>query len=163
MIELHPDNGSEFFNQHLVRECSDKVTGVQLSRSRPYQKNDNRMVEQKNDTLVRQYLGQLRLDTPEQITALNALYEQMWLYYNLFQPVLHLVEKTTVADKVVRKWDAAKTPYERLVITGILSPEQQAQLQHLYEQTNPFQLREAIYRQLDTLWEMASAQSGHAA
>ena len=163
VIELHPDNGSEFFNQHLVRFWKDKVKGVQLSRSRPYQKNDNRMVEQKNDTLVRQYLGQARLDTPEQITALNALYEQMWLYYNLFQPVLHLVEKTTVADKVVRKWDAAKTPYERLVITGILSPEQQAQLQHLYEQTNPFQLREAIYRQLDTLWEMASAQSGHAA
>jgi hypothetical protein len=163
VIELHPDNGSEFFNQHLVRFWKDKVKGVQLSRSRPYQKNDNRMVEQKNDTLVRQYLGQLRLDTPEQITALNALYEQMWLYYNLFQPVLHLVAKTTVADKVVRKWDAAKTPYERLSRTGILSPEQQAQLQRLYEQTNPFQLREAIYRRLEALWEMASAQSSSAA
>jgi hypothetical protein len=74
VIELHPDTGSEFFNQHLVRFWKDKVKGVQLSRSRPYQKNDNRMVEQKNDTLVRQYLGQLRLDTPEQITALNVLY-----------------------------------------------------------------------------------------
>jgi hypothetical protein len=163
VIELHPDNGSEFFNQHLVRFWKDKVKGVQLSRSRPYQKNDNRMVEQKNDTLVRQYLGQARLDTPEQITALNALYEQMWLYYNLFQPVLHLVEKTMVGDKVVRKWDAAKTPYERLLATGLLSPEQQAQLQQLYEQTNPFQLRETIYRQLDVLWEIASAQSGSAA
>ncbi len=163
VIELHPDNGSEFFNQHLVRFWKDKVKGVQLSRSRPYQKNDNRMVEQKNDTLVRQYLGQARLDTPEQITALNALYEQMWLYYNLFQPVLRLVEKTMVGDKVVRKWDAAKTPYERLLATGLLSPEQQAQLQQLYEQTNPFQLRETIYRQLDVLWEIASAQSGSAA
>ena len=163
VIELHPDNGSEFFNQHLVRFWKDKVKGVQLSRSRPYQKNDNRMVEQKNDTLVRQYLGQLRLDTPEQITALNALYEQMWLYYNLFQPVLHLVEKSMVADKVVRKWDKAKTPYERLLITGILSAEQQARLQQLYEQTNPFQLRQAIYRQLDALWEMAIAQAGDAA
>ncbi len=163
VIELHPDNGSEFFNQHLVRFWKDKVKGVQLSRSRPYQKNDNRMVEQKNDTLVRQYLGQARLDTPEQITALNVLYEQMWLYYNLFQPVLRLVEKTMVGDKVVRKWDAAKTPYERLLATGLLSPEQQAQLQQLYEQTNPFQLRETIYRQLDVLWEIASAQSGSAA
>ncbi len=163
VIELHPDNGSEFFNQHLVRFWKDKVKGVQLSRSRPYQKNDNRMVEQKNDTLVRQYLGQLCLDIPEQITALNALYEQMWLYYNLFQPVLHLAQKTMVGDKVVRKWDAAKTPYERLSRTGILSPEQQVQLQQLYEQTNPFQLREAIYRQLEALWEMASAQSSSAA
>ena len=109
------------------------------------------------------HLGQARLDTPEQITALNALYEQMWLYYNLFQPVLHLVEKTMVGDKVVRKWDGAKTPYERLLATGLLSPEQQAQLQQLYEQTNPFQLRETIYRQLDVLWEIASAQSGSAA
>ena len=156
--ELHPDNGSEFFNHHLVRYWKDKVSGVQLSRSRPYQKNDNRMVEQKNDTLVRQYLGELRLDTPEQIAALNALYEQMWLYYNLFQPVLHLCEKTRLADKVVRKWDQAQTPYERVVASGVLNCEQQARLQQLYEQTNPAQLRKAIYHQLAALWQSATAQ-----
>jgi hypothetical protein len=161
--ELHPDNGSEFFNHHLVRYWKEKVSGVQLSRSRPWHKNDNRMVEQKNDTLVRQYLGELRLDTPEQIAALNALYEDMWLYYNLFQPVLHLCEKTVVGDKVVRKWDEAKTPYERLLASGVLSAEQQARLQQLYEHTNPAQVREAIYRQLDALWAMATAQPGSAA
>ena len=121
ILELHPDNGSEFFNQHLVRYWREKVTGVRLSRSRPYQKNDNRMVEQKNDTLVRQYVGQLHLDTPEQVAALDTLYEQMWLYYNLFQPVLHLCEKTMIEDKVVRKWDKAKTPYERLLASSVLS------------------------------------------
>jgi hypothetical protein len=163
VIKLHPDNGSEFFNHHLVRYWKDKVSGVQLSRSRRWHKNDNRMVEQKNDTLVRQYLGDLRLDTPEQIAALNTLYEQMWLYYTLFQPVLHLCEKTMVGDKVVRKWDAAKTPYERLLESSVLSPEHQARWQQLYEQTNPFQLREAIYRQLDALCEMATAQPGSAA
>src|SRR6266480_2176941 len=73
IVELHPDNGTEFFNYHLVRFWKEKVTGIQLSRSRPYQKNDNRHVEQKNDTLVRQYFGELRLDTPEQIAAGNAL------------------------------------------------------------------------------------------
>ena len=161
--ELHPDNGSEFFNHHLVRYWKDKVSGVQLSRSRPWHKNDNRMVEQKNDTLVRQYLGDLRLDTPEQIAALNALYEQMWLYYNLFQPVLRLCEKTLVGDKVLRKWDAAKTPYERLLASGVLRSEQQARLQQLYEQTNPLQLREAIYRQLDVLWQSALAPPSSAA
>lgn len=163
VLELHPDNGSEFFNQHLVRFWKEKVKGVRLSRSRPYQKNDNRMVEQKNDTLVRQYVGQLRLDTSEQVAALDALYEQMWLYYNLFQPVLHLCEKTMVGDKVVRKWDDAKTPYERLLESSVLSPEHQARVQQLYEHTNPFQLREAIYRQLDALWEIATAQPGSAA
>ena len=73
MVELHPDNGSEFFNQHLVRFWKDQVTGVQLSRSRPYHKNDNRFVEQKNSSLVRQYFGTLRLDTPDQVAAMNAL------------------------------------------------------------------------------------------
>ncbi len=119
--------------------------------------------DQKNDTLVRQYVGQLRLDTPEQVMALNALYEQMWLYYNLFQPVLHLCEKTLVGDKVMRKWDAAKTPYERLLASGVLSPEEQARWQQLYEQTNPLQLRAAIYQQLAGLWQSATAAPGSAA
>jgi len=163
VLELHPDNGNEFFNHHLVRYWKDKVTGVHLSRSRPYHKNDNRMVEQKNDTLVRQYLADLRLDTPEQIAALNTLYEHMWLYYNLFQPVLHLCEKTPMGDKVQRKWDQAKTPYERVMAAGVLSPQQQARLQRLYEQTNPAQLRETIYRQLAVLWQSATTQPTSAA
>lgn len=71
--ELHPDNGSEFFNTHLVRFWKDKVVGVQLSCNRPYQKNDNRMVEQKNDSLVCQYLGHWRFGTAEQVEAINLL------------------------------------------------------------------------------------------
>lgn len=161
--EVHPDNGSEFFNAHLVRFWKEKVTGVTLSRSRPYQKNDNRHVEQKNDTLVRQYFGELRLDTPEQMAAGNALYERMWLYYNLFQPVMHLREKTVEGDKVRRKWDEAQTPYQRLLATGVLSHEQQQRLQTLYEQTNPLLLRDEIYAGLDALWETAVGQNGTAA
>jgi hypothetical protein len=153
--ELHPDNGTEFFNYHLVRFFKERVSGVKLSRSRPYQKNDNRNVEQKNDTLVRQYFGQLRLDTPEHIAAGNALYEQMRIYYNLFQPVLHLVEKTMEGDQVRRRWDEAQTPYQRLLSTGVLSPEQQASWQALYEQTNPLVLREKIYAGLAALWDGA--------
>jgi hypothetical protein len=161
VVELHPDNGSEFFNYHLVRYWKEKVVGVQLSRSRPYQKNDNRIVEQKNDTLVRQYFGDLRFDCPEQIEAMNALYEQMWIYYNLFQPVMHLIEKTAVGDKVRRTWDQARTPFERLKATGKLSPEQEQRLQRLYEQTNPRHLREEIYQGLAQLWSqsMTSATS----
>src|SRR3989440_6267366 len=145
IVELHPDNGSEFFNYHLMRFWKEKVSGVHLSRSRPYQKNDNRHVEQKNDTLVRQYFGELRLDTAEQVAAGNALYERMWLYYNLFQPVMHLREKIVEGDKVRRKWDQAQTPYQRLLATGVLSQEQQERLHALYEQTNPLRLREEIY------------------
>jgi hypothetical protein len=68
---------------------------------------------------------------------MNALYEKMWLYDNLFQPVMHLQEKICQHDKVVRHWDQAQTPYERLVATATLSGEQQTRLQALYEQTNP--------------------------
>jgi hypothetical protein len=163
ILELHPDNGSEFFNYHLVQFWKEKVTGVQLSRSRPYQKNDNRNVEQKNATLVRQYFGTLRLDTREQVATMNALYEQMWLYYNLFQPVLHLAEKRVGTAGVQRLWDTAQTPYQRLLTSGKLSAEQQRRLQALYEQTNPLRFREAIYQGLAALWEVcASAAEGAA-
>lgn len=154
--ELHPDNGSEFLNAHLVRFWKEKVVGVQLSRSRPYHKNDNRFVEQKNDSLVRQYFGTLRLETAAVCEQINEIYELMWLYYNLFQPVLHLVEKTEVQGKTVRKWDQAQTPYARLKATGSLSLEQQRRLDALYEQTNPRQLRQSIYERLDRLWQSAS-------
>ena len=161
--ELHPDNGTEFFNYHLVRFWKERVSGVTLSRSRPYQKNDNRNVEQKNDTLVRHYFGKLRLDTAEQIATGNALYERMWVYYNLFQPVMHLAEKIVEGDTVRRKWDEAQTPYQRLLATGVLSQEQQERLHTLYEQTNPLLLREEIYTGLAALWDAALTLSGTAA
>jgi hypothetical protein len=77
--EIHPDNGSEFFNHHLVRFWKDAVKGVRLSRSRPWHKNDNRFVEQKNATLVRAYLGDARFDSVDQTNLLNQLYQKMWL------------------------------------------------------------------------------------
>jgi hypothetical protein len=120
-------------------------------------------VEQKNDTLVRQYFGELRLDTAEQIAAGNALYDKMRIYYNLFQPVMHLTEKTMEGDQVRRKWDEAQTPYQRLLSTGVLSPEQQAYWQALYEQTNPLVLREEIYASLAALWDAALAHNETAA
>ncbi len=161
--ELHPDNGTQFFNYHLVRFWKERVSGVHLSRSRPYQKNDNRNVEQKNDTLVRHYFGELRLDTAEQIAAGTALYERMWLYYNLFQPVRHREQKIVEGDTVRRKWDEAQTPYQRLLVTGVLSQAQQERLQALYEQTNPLLLREEISTGLAVLWAGALVQTGTAA
>lgn len=155
ITHLHPDNGSEFFNDHLIRYFGEEVIGLKLSRSRPYQKNDNRFVEQKNATLVRAYLGYGRLETPQQCDALNALYDQLWLYYNLFQPVLHQVSKVVVNGKLSRRWDRAQTPYQRLRTSGVLTPEEQARLAALYAATNPRQLREDIYHAIERLWQYA--------
>jgi len=151
ILELHPDNGSEFFNAHLVRFFGEEISGLTLSRSRPYRKNDNRFVEQKNATLVRAYLGTLRLNTPAQVAALDALYEQAWVYYNLFQPVLHLAEKTIEDGRLRRRWDTAQTPFERLLATEVLTPAQEQQLRARYQQTNPRQLRRDINDRLRSL------------
>jgi len=151
ILHLHPDNGSEFFNDHLIRYFGEELTGLRLSRSRPYRKNDNRFVEQKNSTLVRAYVGYERLDQAYQYTALNALYDQLWLYYNLFQPVLHLVDKKIVDGRLQRKWDRAQTPYQRLLASGVLSPEQKKRLAELHAQTNPRQLRREIYQAIEQL------------
>jgi hypothetical protein len=144
VTELHPDNGPEFLNHHLVRIWGEEITGLQLSRSRPHRKNDNRHVEQKNDTLVRAYLSQARLDTAEQCAALNVLSDRMWAYYNLFQPVLHLVEKTHDGARTRRRWDHATTPFARLLATNTLDPAVRERLERLYAETNPRALRRTI-------------------
>ena len=164
--QLHPDNGSEFLNHHLVRYWGQAIVDVQLSRSRPFHKNDNRFIEQKNDTLVRAYLGHARLDTPAQVEALNDLYDEMWTYYNLFQPVLHLVEKRVVPDanggrgRLRRKWDAARPPYRRLLETGALAPAEQERLATLQRETNPRHLRRQIYQAIPQLWRLVSPREG---
>jgi hypothetical protein len=136
VLELHPDNGSEFLNDHLLRFWDEAAHGLTWSRSRPYQKNDNRFVEQKNDSLVRAYFGSARLDTPEQGTALNAINDQMWGYYNRFQPVLRLTAKGVIDGRLRRRWAPAQTPFARLCATGVLSAEQRQTLDAQYAATN---------------------------
>lgn len=102
----------------------------------------------------------MRLDTPKQLIAMNALYDQMRAYYNLFQPVLHLCEKRQEGDQIKRKWDQAQTPYHRLLQSGILSQTQQERLQVKYRETNPLQLRQHIDQQLETLWDTHMLHGG---
>ncbi|MGB9880267.1 MAG: integrase, partial [Anaerolineae bacterium] len=157
--EIHPDNGSEFFNHHLVRFWKEAIQGVRLSRSRPFHKNDNRFVEQKNFTQVRAYLGQERLDTVAQTSLLNQLYDKLWLYYHFFQPVMRMSEKetSTKADGsmyIQRRFDQPRTPFERLCAANTLTPEKRAELEQLRQQTNPRRLREEIYKLLDELFAL---------
>jgi hypothetical protein len=166
VLEIHPDNGSEFLNHHMLRFWGETVQGVRLSRSRPYYKNDNRFVEQKNSTLVRAYLGDDRLDTVAQTLAVNHLYDRMWLYYNFFQPVMRLEEKIVIpgADgqpsRIKRRYDDARTPFDRLCDTTAILPEHRAQLESLRDQTNPRQLRQEIYDWIDYIFSLPGAVPG---
>ena len=162
ILEIHPDNGSEFLNHHLVRYFHDALKDVTLSRSRPYQKNDNRFVEQKNHTLVRAFFGDARFDTLAHQRLLNTLYDKMWLYYNFFQPVLHLQEKrrteTEGAIHFHRRWGAAQTPLERLCVTSVMDEACTARLRGQRDQTNPRQLRTEIYQLRDQLFDLPLAR-----
>ena len=140
--EIHPDNGAEFFNHHLLRYWKEKVPDLQVSRSRPYQKNDNRFVEENNHSLIRAYIGHDRLDTQAQLKVLRQLYEKLWLYHNFFQPVMRLQEKEYLSPlQYRRKFDQAKTPFDRLKEQNILKENVQMQLDALRDQTNPLALR----------------------
>ena len=162
VCELHPDNGGEFLNHHLLRYWSDAMPGVALSRSRPYQKNDNRFVEQKNSSLVRAYLGQERLDTVAHTEALNRFYDGMWVYYNCFQPVMRLSAKEVLPTangipKVRRRFDEARSPLDRLLATQTLSIEQGAKLKVLRRDTDPRRLIKQLYQLRDALLELPEA------
>jgi hypothetical protein len=163
--EIHPDNGNEFFNHHMLRFWDQLVPGVELSRSRPYHKNDNRYVEQKNSTLVRAFLGYDRLDSVAQTLATNRLYEMMWIYYNLFQPVMHLQAKEVILQegqptRIRRRHDDARTPFDRLRATDCLLPQHRALLEALRDQINPRLLRQQIYDALDVIFSLPGASPG---
>jgi len=164
VLEVHFDNGSEFFNQHMLRFWKETCPGVQISRSRPYYKNDNRFVEQKNSTLVRAYLGQERLDTVAQTLALNQLYDKMWLYYNFFQPVMRLTEKIMTPTEgqvwVKRRYDQARTPFDRVWATPVMNQDRRDQLAVLRDLTNPRQLRQEIYDLINYIFSLPNALPG---
>ena len=165
ILELHPDNGSEFLNHQLVRFLKETIPDLFLSRSRPRHSNDNRFVEQKNDTLVRRFLGYERLDTVAHTLAINRLYDKMWVYYNFFQPVMRLKEKVHVTDengssRTIRRFDTARTPFDRLCATSAITPHRREQLERLRGQTNPRQLRKEIWKLVDHIVDLPKAVPG---
>lgn len=152
LLGLDPDNGSEFINWQMLRYC--KKNEITLTRSRPYKKNDNAHVEQKNYTAIRQLVGYARLDKKEQLDILNDLYSNEWRsYLNFFQPTMKLKEKIkdTGTKKTTKKYFEAKTPYQRLMEHPKISQEQKAMLKSTYEKLNPIALQAEIKRKLELL------------
>jgi hypothetical protein len=140
VIEWHPDSGSEFINQVCYREFGDRLT-----RSRPYHKNDNCFVEERNGHVVRRWIGYERFDVPELVDALNDFYGVLTTFLNHFVASRRIVSKERVGAKwKITREKVSKTPYERILERSDASPGLKEKLQQEHEQLNPKGLREQI-------------------
>lgn len=148
--ELHTDNGSEFLNDMLQPYCQRE--GIRTTRGRPYKKNDQAYVEQKNWSAVRAVVGYDRYSSREALKRMGELYEIERLYRNFFQPVRKLVSKERVGPKVRKRFDVAQTPYQRLMASEALDDATRQRLSNLYRVLNPVSLRQHIEKALEVLY-----------
>lgn len=149
------DNGSEFLNYHLLHYFHERNKPVQFTRSRPYRKDDNAHVEQRNWTHVRQLLGYARFDDVRLVTLINDIYRNEWrLLNNFFCPSMKLIEKVKINSKYRKKYSKPQTPYERLQASNKISARKKEQLKKQFEQLNPFILRQGIERKLKKVFAL---------
>ncbi len=151
--ELHTDNGGEFLNHLLVPWCHRER--IHLTRGRPHRKNDQAYAEQKNWAIVRRLIGYDRYTTHAALAQLNALYRVLRLYWNFFQPLRKVTVKVRRGARVTKRYDRAQTPYQRLLASGVLTPDQRHTLDVLYRSLNPVALRAQIQEHLRRLWQLA--------
>jgi hypothetical protein len=154
LLGIDSDNGSEFINDLLYRYCLDEK--ITFTRSRPYKKNDQAHVEQKNWSVVRHTVGYDRLESGEQRALLESIYKDLRLYVNFFQPVLKLIGKERIGNQVIRKYDTARTPYQRVLEREDVSLTRKAHLLNLYLRLNPAELRRRIDEKVAQLWSTVS-------
>jgi hypothetical protein len=148
------DNGSEFINGHLVAFCEQRR--IQFTRSRPYKKDDNAHVEQKNWTHVRKLVGWDRYDTPEAQRVLNGLYAELRLFQNLFQPSMKLQRKERRGSRLLRRYDRPQTPFERVRACATVDATQVAALERVLKRTDPFVLAQRIAQHLERVASLRS-------
>jgi len=149
---IDSDNGSEFINYHLLRYC--EKHHIQFTRSRPYKKDDNAHIEQKNWTHVRKLVGWDRYDSHEQLKAIQALYTGSWgAMMNLYQPCVKLKEKVRIGSRVTRRYDQPQTPLDRLeaCYANKKLPKAVRALRDKREHTDPFLLSKGVDKSLGAL------------
>jgi hypothetical protein len=152
LLGIDSDNGSEFINDLLYGYCQQKE--ITFTRSRPYKKNDQAHVEQKNWSIVRRTVGYDRWETEQEYSLLDYVYSSLRLYVNFFQPVLKLVGKHREGSKTIKRYDTAQTPYQRVLDSESIAVEIKARLVNQYVQLNPVQLRQDIDQKVALLWKI---------
>lgn len=154
------DNGSEFLNHHLVRYFSRRDQPVQFTRSRPYRKNDNAHVEQKNWTHVRHLFGYDRFEKPCLVELMNDLYKNEWsLYQNHFCPTMKLIEKKKINSRYYKRYDTPMTPYQRLMESEHITQEVKDRLKKRHATLNPFELKRIIEQKLKHIFKFVTVTS----
>jgi hypothetical protein len=154
VLGLDSDNGSEFINHHLFSWCKKKE--IQFTRSRPYKKDDNAHIEQKNWTHVRKFMGWDRYDTQEALEAMNDLYDnELCLFMNLFQPSVKLQKVIRKGSRKKRVYDHPQTPLDRLLSSKHADKERLAEFVALRESLDPFCLSERLNEKLEHIWSLA--------
>jgi transposase InsO family protein len=155
LLGIDSDNGSEFINDHLYRYCKDR--NIQFTRGRAYKKDDNAHIEQKNWTHVRKLLGYVRYDSQQALETMNDLYQnELRLLQNLFLPSVKLVKKERVGSRLKRVYDPPQTPLERVLASPKADPQKVAELKHLRDTLNPFELSKTIDKKLERVYQMAN-------
>jgi len=154
--EIHPDNDSGILNDLLWNYC--RRYRIAMSRSRPYQKNDNAWVEQKNRTHVREVVGHRRFTTPTQLETMRLLQQAVADFRNFFVPSMKLREKERIGGKVKRIYEPPQTPYQRVLALGKLKPAERQQLEQRYQSLDPVRLRQRIDSLRKTLFDSLPAQ-----
>ena len=152
-LEIHPDNGGNILNYHVWTWTQQRK--IEYSRSRPYHKNDNCFIEQKNSTHVRKVIGYLRYDTEEELNVINSLYRhELRLFKNFFQPTIKLIQKIRIKGKIHRRYDQPKTPYRRIMESPLVKEEKKQDLKATYEALNPAELKRTIDQKLNLLYKI---------
>ena len=157
LLGLDTDNGSEFINYALFHFCQEER--ITFTRCRPYKKNDQCFVEQKNGAIIRRFVGYDRFTGLPPYQALMALYQHLRPYVNFFQPSLKLISKTRKGSKVYRKYDQAQTPYQRILADKTISPSTKQKLTKQYQSLDPLDLKSHILIFQEQLWQHADLRS----
>jgi len=142
LLGIDSDNGREFINHSLKAYCDERE--ITFTRSRPYKKNDQCHVEQKNGAVVRPLVGYARYEGERAAEHLNQMYAVDRLCVNFFEPSMKLIDKVRTGAKVKKVYDKPKTPWQRLQDAGVLRPEFQQKLQQKYLALNPAKLRREL-------------------
>ena len=159
---IDSDNGSEFINGQMVRYCDGR--DITFTRSRPYKKDDNAHIEQKNWTHVRKLIGWDRYDTPEAVRAMNDLFgQELRLYMNLFQPSVKLIRTERKGSRKTRRYDHPQTPLDRLAAMPGADRAKVEKFLELRARMNPFDLAAVIRLKLERIWRLRSVHSPAAA